>query len=405
MTSASDKNSTSAAIGRQPIFDRQRKLWGYELFCVGSLPDVAIEIQSSAYVSLQQITEAGKNVIVDFTEKTILENLPYVLPPKHAAIRLFDDAGSSPTILESLARLKSDGYRVVVHGVSTNSGAASLYQLADIISMDVDPLAGNSADRVAAARQYNTLLMAMKVQNNAQFKNCLNLEFALFHGPFFKSPDQVTVRKLSSNEMVRLKLLQAMEQEEFDMNRLAQTIQSDVTISVRLLAYMNSATFALSQKIKSVSQAIALLGSRNLKNWLRVVLLSDMSQSNDSRELIFLSAQRGLFLELIAKEHDFWGFAPDSLHLLGLFSLLDVLVGVPMSEMVANLPLDHKMKAALCREPNNEYSPLLQLAQCFEEARWDDGGKLVQELNLDSAIVKRAFQASLHWASELDART
>src|SRR5262249_36526057 len=151
------------------------------------------------------------------------------------------------------------------------------------------------AARRETARQYGAALLALRVQNEAHFKTCRDLEFALFHGAFFKSPDQITARKLSSNEVVRFKLLEAIENEQFDVNRLADSIQSDVTISMRLLTYMNSAAFTFSQKIKSVSQAIALLGEHSVKNWLRVVLLSDMSQSKDSHELVLLSAQRGLF--------------------------------------------------------------------------------------------------------------
>jgi EAL and modified HD-GYP domain-containing signal transduction protein len=251
------------------------------------------------------------------------------------------------------------------------------------------------------ARKYSAVLLAIRVQNEAQFKTCQEMGFSLFHGPFFKSPDKITIRKLSSNEVLRFNLLQTIESGEIDVARLAETIQSDVTISLRLLAYLNSAAFGLSQKVKSVLQAITLLGSRNVKNWLRVVLLTDMSQGKDAQELVLLSAQRGLFLELVAKDHDFWGFNPESLHLLGLFSLLDALLGIPMNEIVANLPLDHKMKSALCRESNNEYVPLLQLARCFEEARWEDGERLVQELNLDRIAVNKAFQAAIDWASEL----
>ena len=91
-----DKNPISVSIARQPIFDEKRRLWGYELFCVGSaettpasFPEetsVAISVQSSAYVCLQQLTDSGKKVIVDFSEKNILENLPYALPPVLAAV-------------------------------------------------------------------------------------------------------------------------------------------------------------------------------------------------------------------------------------------------------------------------------------------------------------------------------
>jgi c-di-GMP phosphodiesterase len=145
------------------------------------------------------------------------------------------------------------------------------------------------------------------------------------------------------------------------------------------------------------------LGWRKLKSWLRVVLLTEMGQGRDARELVLLSAQRGLFLELVAREHDFWGFSPESLHLLGIFSLLDALLAMPMAQIVEYLPLDSKIKAALCREPNNEYLPLLDLARCLEEARWEDGEQLTRQLGLNRARVKGALQSALNWVSELDA--
>jgi c-di-GMP phosphodiesterase len=411
MVERADRNSVSVSIGRQPIFDQQRKLWGYELFCVATEEEgrgapaegsVASHIQSSAYLSLRQITEAGKHVMVDFTEKSILDDLPYVLPPKLATVRVFEDVGATEALLDSLARLKADGYLVAVEGFAGAMDREALYQLADIISMEVDfSHRDNVSAQLDAARQSTALLLAMRVQDDTQFRNCRELGFSLFHGPFFKSPQQITVRKLSSNEIVRFNLLQSIHSDEFDVARLAETIQSDVTISLRLLAYLNSAAFAVSHKVKTVSQAINLLGSRNVKNWLRVVLLSDINQSKDTHDLVLLSAQRGVFLELVVKEHDFWGFNPESIHLLGLFSLLDALLGISMHAIVANLPLEHKMKAALCRESNNEYLPFLELAQCFEEARWEDGELWVRQLNLDSRKVRRAFQTSLNWAADM----
>ena len=212
----------------------------------------------------------------------------------------------------------------------------------------------------------------------------------------------MTARMLSSNQVLRFKLLKLIEQDDPDINSLAESIQADATISYRLLAFLNSAAFAFSQTIKSIHQAIYLLGWSKIKNWLRVVLLTDMNQSKKSDELVLLSAQRGMFLELVARDHDFWGFDPESLHLLGIFSLLDALIGQPMTEIVTHLPLDNKMKSALCREPNNEYLPLLRLSQCLEEARWQEAEGMVQQLNLDSAKVRMAFQKSINWAGGLE---
>jgi EAL and modified HD-GYP domain-containing signal transduction protein len=127
----------------------------------------------------------------------------------------------------------------------------------------------------------------------------------------------------------------------------------------------------------------------------------DVSPNKDASDLMLLAVQRGKFLELIASDHDYWGFDPDTLNLLGTFSLLDVMLGVPMTDIVAHLPLDTKLQSALCDEPNSEYVPLLQLARLFEEARWREAEKMVQQLNLDDGKVRGAFQRAVDWAVEL----
>ena len=243
--------------------------------------------------------------------------------------------------------------------------------------------------------------MATGVQDPAWFEICREMGFSLYSGAFFKTPDVIKLRKLSSNEVSRFKLLRLLEMHEPDIDVMAETIQTDVSVSFRLLAYLNSAAFGFPQKIKSIRQAITLLGWNKMKNWLRVSLIMEVSPNKDASDLMLLAVQRGKFLELIAADHDYWGFDPDSLNLLGIFSLLDVMLGVPMADIVAHLPLDTKLQSALCGEPNSEYLPLLQLARLFEEARWPEAEKMIQQLNLDNGKVGGAFQRAVDWAVEL----
>jgi EAL and modified HD-GYP domain-containing signal transduction protein len=407
-----NEHPVSVSIARQPVFDEKGRLWGYELFCVGSdettrsgFPEhenVALNVASSAYIGLQQILERGKKIIVNFNEKSMLVDLPYAFPPILAAVKVAENLYAKPHVPGVLKRLKSDGYMIAVGGFTGNPAFGPLYGLADIIGTDVSTGQEDAlVTLLDIARPFTASLLAGQVEDPARFKMCKELGFTLFHGPFFKSPDKITVRKLSSIEVSRFNLLHLIEADEPDLDNLAATIQGDVSISFRLLAYLNSTAFGLTQKVKSIHQAIMLLGWQKMKNWLRVVLLTDMSQSKDASELVLLSAQRGKFLELIAREHDFWGFDPDSLNLLGIFSLLDALLGIPMTEIVGYLPLENRLKAALCREPNNEYLPLLHLAQYFEEAKWAEAEKMIHHLNLDGYKIKSAFQTSIDWAGKL----
>ena len=160
------KNTTSVSIARQPVFDDKRKLWGYELFCVG-LPEessVAISVQSSAYVCLQQMMEKGKKIIVDFSEKSVLENLPYALPPVLAAVKVMEHAAQSPSVMEVLRGLKSDRYLIAVGDFSGNPACAPLYEMADIVNIDA---ANKGKDALTAGltqdRQYKASLLATRI--------------------------------------------------------------------------------------------------------------------------------------------------------------------------------------------------------------------------------------------------
>jgi EAL and modified HD-GYP domain-containing signal transduction protein len=397
-------------IGRRPIFDDRRRLWGYEVFCVSdsALPVAAdrmaetIQVASGAFIALQQVIAKNKKIILNFTERGVLDNLPHALPAKVGAVKIKASAGAGSGLAEELELLKKAGYQIVVEGLDPGPEAEALYRLADVIWLEWDPTSdGVPSAALASLKKFTAARLAGRVRDAAQFQTCKELGFTLFEGAFFKAPEIVTLRKLSSNQVARFNLLALIQQEEPDQHKLAEQIQADASVSYRLLTYLNSASFGLRHKINSIGHAISLLGWQKIKSWLRVILMADVDQSPAAGELFFVSAQRGKFLELIAETHTYWGFDPESLHLLGLFSLLDTMLGIPMPEVVSYLPLDNKIKHALCREPNNEYLPLLHLAQCFEEGRWAEAEAMMQRLNLDPVKSREAFQTAIQWAAEL----
>jgi c-di-GMP phosphodiesterase len=411
MTEIKSDQESIVSIGRQPVFDAKGRLWGYEIFCIDStgagldIPgrDTSINPEPCACASLQQILHGEKKIIIDFSIRGILAGLPYALPPVLGVIEVDEQVGREPSAVETLQRIKTDGYLISIRSFTGNPDWDALYRLANVLNLEAGQRGRDELDPVVAqARNYDALLLASRVPDRKVLEVCKQLGFSLFHGSFFKSPEKMTVRKISSNEALRLNLLRLLEERDPDTNKLAKMIQSDATISYRLLAYLNSPVFGFSRKITSIRQAIILLGWANAKKWLRVLLLTDTSQTRDTHELVMLSAQRGSFLSCVARDHDFWGFDSESLQLLGVFSLLDALLECPMSEIVSHLPIDSRMKAALCGEENNEYLPLLQLAQCLEEARWDAAETMFGQLNLDRKKVLAAFQDSIRWAAQLD---
>ena len=363
---------------------------------------ITADLMSGTSLAIDQIMDRDKKIMVNFSRENILDNIPYALPPGRTAVKITDPAVPSDPLIQALAKLKADGYRITVPWVKDHETFRAVFDQADIICLDTSTLVlPDLVDACRKAAPYGSMMLAGRVNNQAGFDVCSKAGFSLFQGSFFKQPETMSVKRVLAGTVSRFRLMEVIEQKDPDFSKLAAIIQEDVTISFRLLSYLNSASFGFRRKIDSIKDAITMLGWNNLKNWLRVVLLSEVSESRHASELIFLSAQRGKFLEQVGMDHDFWGFEPDSLFLLGMFSLLEALLSQPMTEIVKYLPLADKLKGALCMEGNNEYVPLLKLARYFEEAEFDRSDAMVNQLGLDTAKVKQAYRGAMEWADKL----
>jgi len=393
---------------KQALFDVKRKLWGYEIMdgsacapaqsCFADQEHVAGSLASSSYMGVQNAVERGKKVVAPFDEAGLLAKAPYVLPAAHGVVKLVGAAASPAAVLEAAQQLKTDGYALAVELASAMGSVAGLPELADVLCFDAGggPDPRNFLDRTKGR---TVALLASRVQGLEQFEELKNAGFTLFQGRFFKEPEIIAERKLTSHQMSRFSILHLLEAEDPDVGALVDTISADVSVSFRLLAYLNSAAFGFPQKIQSIRQAIMFLGSIKLKNWLRAVLLADMAQQGDMpRELAEISLQRARFLEQVATHYDFWDFDPSALFLLGLFSLLDAILGIPMDKITNHLPLEEKLKSALRREEKSEYQPLMDLEESLEDADWDRLKDLTRKLGFELDTVKACYAEAMAWS-------
>ncbi len=395
---------------KQALFDVKRKLWGYEiqggadacsaLACFADQEHLAGSLASTSYMGVQSAVERGKKVAVPFDEVGFLAQAPYALPPAHGVVKFVGQATRPKDVVELAAKLRADGYSLAVDvGQPEQAELAELAALADVWCFDAGG-ADDPASIAARNKGGKALLWASRVGSLDTFEKLKAAGFAVFQGRFFKEPELVAERKLTSHQMSRFQLLRLIESEDPDVDALAEAISADVSVSFRLLSYLNSAAFGLPQKIQSIKQAIMILGSIKIRNWLRAVLLADMAQGGDMpRELAELSLQRARLLELVTTRYDFWDFNPGTLFLLGLFSLLDAILGLPMRQVAEHLPLDEKLKSALRRDAQNEYQPLLDLAECIEDADWPRLADLTRKLGLELDAVKVCASEAMAYSS------
>lgn len=395
-------------IARQPIFDIKQNIWGFELLYRHSSDATAAVFSDeesatlavAACASCQHMHYAtNSKLLINFSEKSILEKVPQALPAELSVVEIHEAAPTTDGYLQSLQQLKREGYRIALDGYEARPECKELLELADILKIDMLGRSITDVSRlVDSTRGGDHLLIAKRIQEHEQFHAAKNLDFNLFQGFFFHKPETIESRKLTANQAARLNLFSLMESEEPDFDKLADTIQADVAISYNLLSYLNSPAIGLREKIKSIKQAILMLGWKQIKNWLRVVVLRDMNPPNKTSELPYTSVQRGKFFSLAAQRHNIDSPSPDNLFLLGLFSLLEPMLSMPMKRIVVNLPLEEDFKAALCGEQNS-YTPWLQIANAFEHADWDRLDGIIEELGLDPMSTAQAYYESISWSS------
>lgn len=402
-------------VARQPIFTRERAVWGYELLFrnsefstvadvggAGADADAATsQVIADGFGLIQEDITKGQKLLVNFPRSMLLEDAAGLLPPEVCVVEVLETVAPDPEVINALKLLKEHGYTIALDDYIGQEGFEPFIELVDIIKVDCLELSVEELKKlVAGLKKYGCTLLAEKVEDTEMLTLCMDLGFSLFQGFFFSRPEIFPGKKMSSNNLNRMQLLRSISGSEFNVEDLSKAINSDVSISYRLLRFMNSPYFGLPHVVSSIQQAVVLIGYKKLASWLRVILLSDMCSGAASSELAFLSIKRAKFLELISLELEKPAMSSESMFLLGLFSLLDVLLGKPMKSLLDDLPIDKKLTAALCGE-SSVASVWLDLVVAFEKAKWETVGSIIFSQKLSPSSVARNHLAAMQWANEI----
>jgi len=396
-------------VARQPILDATLDTWGYFHYYRRTLEQTYSEFTDPLQATLAVIQcmpacldtcSLPHKALIHLPSQALISGVPRALSPSCVIPVIPLHGFEEPELLKALATMRREGYSLALDPQGEPLNESPLLELVDTIIVDLRaPKADELAKSVAPLRAAGLSLLAKRVETQSAFTLAKNMGCSHFSGYFFRESTVISQRKISSVETTRLALLNLLSQPEPNTDELISTIETDASVSYRVLELMNSAAFSLPKKIASVRQAVLMAGWVNLCAWLRVIILADMAPSSKARELLHLSAQRAKFFEILAITSNRKADA-DSLFLLGLFSLLPVLLDTPMHDIVERLALEETLSNGLCGE-HGPYTPWLALAHAIEETRWDDMGGLVAELGLPTGSVAEAYNESFTWADKL----
>ncbi len=206
----------------------------------------------------------------------------------------------------------------------------------------------------------------------------------------------LSTREMPANRINYLRMLQEVSRPELDLTALEKLIKSEASVCYRLLRYLNSAVFGFRKEIHSVKHALSLLGERDLRRWIRLVAAVGAGQDKTS-DLVLSALVRGRFGELLSPHVK---HGESDLFLMGLLSLIDAMLELPMESVLERIPLDHETKAVLLGRPS-ELRPVFRLMLAHESGEWTAAESLSKEMNLNAEDVAGYYWQAQEWARAL----
>ena len=399
---------TKPIAARQPIFDARQQVFGYELlFRSGfencfTFPDgdmATSRVLDSFMLQGLETLWRQQRAFINFTGNALLNGLATLLPVDTLTVEILENVEPDPPVVSACLRLKELGYQIALDDVTSLDRQKPFLNLADIIKVDFSLTdEGQQREIARRLRRRRVRLLAEKVETSEQFKRAASWGYHYFQGFFFCKPEVISARDIPAFKTTYLQLLQAIHRTELDFREIERVLRQELSLSYRLLRYLNSPAFGLRSEIRSLRQAISLLGEEYIRRW--AALLSTMMLASDKpAELLITSLTRARFCELLcarlARKQD-----PSDFFLLGLFSLIDTILDRPMEEILRGIDLAVEIKVSLLGG-HNLHRDVYEGVLAMERADWSALALSAAKLGLEDQFVAACYLESVEWANEV----
>jgi c-di-GMP phosphodiesterase len=393
-------------VARQPIFDRKLSIWGYELLFRHSAEAATAQVLDQDQATAKVIADgfvlastgvaSDKRLLINFPRNLLLQEAALALPRQVCVVEILETVEPTQDIIDVLRKTKKAGYTLALDDFVGQEGYEDILGLADIVKVEVLNLSPEELRALTQRlQQYGCKLLAEKVEDKETLDLLMDLGYHYFQGFYFSRPEIMPGRKISASSLAKVQLIRELAKEDYEVKDLARIISTDVSLSYRLLNYLNSPAFGMRRTIDSIHQAVTILGSRNIRQWLMVITLSDLNPSPRVAEIGFQCVQRGRFFEQAAVK-GIVHHTPEGMFLLGLLSRLDALLGLRMQDILTQMPLETEIKKALEEGPS-ALCIWLDLALAVEHADWETAKELLDSLNFELKQAALLYNQATRW--------
>lgn len=345
-------------------------------------------------VGIEQIS-GGKIVFINFTEELLLSGTPAMFPAKKIMVEILEDVNPTQEVIAACKEIVDEGYDLALDDFVFSEEWRPLVDVAKIIKIDFMLTSMDEIKKiVATVKPYNCQLLAEKIETHEEFQQALDMGFVYFQGYFFAKPEILKNKDIPSSQLILLQLLTEINRAEFDIDNLERLINQDVSISFKLLKYLNSAFFYRLTPISSIRQAIAFLGERGVRQFVSLITTSKLAESKPS-ELIRTSIIRARMSELIAE--NIGKKNSSDYFMMGLFSLIDAMLDNSMEYLMEQLPLTESVKNALCKKQGGMYS-FLHAIEVYEAGDWTEFEHIIPSIGVDPNKLPAFYLDAVGWA-------
>lgn len=401
--------SNHAYIGRQPIVDRNQQVIGHELFYRHSAEAteavISNEFEACANIVNNTLANMGTEwllgkglAFINITPELLDSELLDLLPSAHTVLELGVGSQCGADLLYHLRRIRGKGFSIALEDMLPGKHNLPLLEATDFIKLDVQHFNNKAlAKAISYYRHYPIKLVAKKVETMKEYLACVELGFDYFQGYHFAHPETLSVKVIDPSHATVLELLNKLRA-NVEIGEIETVFKQNMALSFKLLRYINCAGFGMNTKVQSIQHALTILGYRQLYRWLTLLLIT-ADNATISPALIQMAMARGRFAELLG-QHYLDGRERDNLFIVGVFSLLDVILEMPMSNVLENLNLPENVVDAL-QYRKGVYAPFLNLVEASENLDWGNLERLSETLLLSAEKVNQAHLDALIWAEKL----
>jgi c-di-GMP-related signal transduction protein len=396
-------------VARQPIVFTSGRVYGYELLyraaggddtCTetGDVAGARVLTDSVLSLGLETLT-AGRPAFFNLTKRLLLTGAATLLPPRGCIFELGSNIAVDDEVVEACRRLDRMGYSLALDHFEPECAAAPL--LPSVKFLKVDVRTTTLETRRTIAQQFShadVRLIAEGVESAEEADEARAAGYRFLQGYFFCRPVTAAARAISPGRLAYVQLMGAINDPDVTIDALEDLVKRDIALSYRVLRCINSAAFGVVNEITSIRQALLLLGTRQVRQWASVWALAGVNDG-DVPETVTVALLRARCCEMLGTELS-GAEAGAEFFLMGLWSLLDVILGRPMKDALGLLPLSRTVREGLLGVPNTART-VLEAVIAYERGEWREATAAARRAGISMARLPAAYEEALRWGREL----